>query len=257
MGFTTDGRVVTRGDAVRHRSGNLTDLLSIDLSGPILDSVVTPDGGGYYMLGADGGVFVFGTADPDETALARRLNLPFRSGGSLTASKIEDAQAAYESADSMHSTMLAGANFVLHAAGWMEGGLCTGFEKLVMDADRLGAYQVMLSWLATDENALGRIYTVCDGLDVTWSRYLGDLAAIKGIEELPHADRDELIAAARLHENPEELRGMEGLPTLPLEYINLAGYSNRFDCTRVREELGWRPDFGYEEALEELRAQSG
>ncbi|HBP72131.1 MAG TPA: hypothetical protein DD665_01025, partial [Alphaproteobacteria bacterium] len=41
-------------------------------------------------------------------------------------------QAAYESADSMHSTMMAGANFVLHAAGWLEGGLCTGFEKLVM-----------------------------------------------------------------------------------------------------------------------------
>ncbi|MEL7013422.1 MAG: trimethylamine methyltransferase family protein, partial [Pseudomonadota bacterium] len=72
--------------------------------------------------------------------LARRAGLPLRCGGSLTASKIEDAQAAYESADAMHSTMLAGANFVLHAAGWMEGGLCTGFEKLIMDADRLGSY---------------------------------------------------------------------------------------------------------------------
>ena len=76
--------------------------------------------------------------------LARRVGLPLRCGGSLTASKIEDAQAAYESADSMHSTMLAGANFVLHAAGWMEGGLCTGFEKLIMDADRLGSYQKVL-----------------------------------------------------------------------------------------------------------------
>ncbi|MEM7215035.1 MAG: trimethylamine methyltransferase family protein [Pseudomonadota bacterium] len=76
--------------------------------------------------------------------MARRLGLPLRCGGSLTASKIEDAQAAYESADSMHSTMLAGANFVLHSAGWMEGGLCTGFEKLIMDADRLGSYQKIL-----------------------------------------------------------------------------------------------------------------
>ena len=49
--------------------------------------------------------------------LARRAGLPLRCGGSLTASKVEDAQAAYESADSMHSTMLAGANFVLHSAG--------------------------------------------------------------------------------------------------------------------------------------------
>lgn len=77
--------------------------------------------------------------------MARRLGLPLRCGGSLTASKVEDAQAAYESADSMHSTMLAGANFVLHSAGWLEGGLCTGFEKLIMDADRLGGYQKVLS----------------------------------------------------------------------------------------------------------------
>ena len=82
--------------------------------------------------------------------------LPLRCGGSLTASKIEDAQAAYESADSMHSTMLAGANFVLHAAGWMEGGLCTGFEKLVMDADRLGGYQKLLGGLDTSDEALAR-----------------------------------------------------------------------------------------------------
>lgn len=89
--------------------------------------------------------------------LARRVGLPLRCGGSLTASKIEDAQAAYESADSMHSTMLAGANFVLHAAGWLEGGLCTGFEKLVMDADRLGSYQKLLSsGLDVSDDALAR-----------------------------------------------------------------------------------------------------
>ena len=89
--------------------------------------------------------------------LARRAGLPLRCGGSLTASKIEDAQAAYESADSMHSTMLAGANFVLHSAGWMEGGLCTGFEKLIMDADRLGSYQKVLSQgLDTSDEAFAR-----------------------------------------------------------------------------------------------------
>ena len=86
--------------------------------------------------------------------LARRLGVPLRCGGSLTASKLPDAQAAYESADSMLSTVLGGANFVLHSAGWLEGGLCIGYEKLVLDADRLGAYQVMLSGLPVDENAL-------------------------------------------------------------------------------------------------------
>ena len=88
--------------------------------------------------------------------LARRLGVPLRCGGALTASKLPDAQAAYESADSMLSTALGGANFVLHAAGWLEGGLCTGYEKLVMDADRLGSYQVMLSGLPMDDNALAR-----------------------------------------------------------------------------------------------------
>ena len=89
--------------------------------------------------------------------LARRVGLPLRCGGSLTASKIEDAQAAYESADSMHSTMLAGANYVLQAAGWLEGGLCTGFEKLIMDADRLGGYQKLLGeGFDTSDEALAR-----------------------------------------------------------------------------------------------------
>lgn len=88
--------------------------------------------------------------------LARRLNLPLRCGGSLTSSKLPDAQAAAESADSMLSTILGGANFVLHAAGWLESGLVTGYEKLVMDADRLGAYQVLLNGLPMDENALAR-----------------------------------------------------------------------------------------------------
>ena len=89
--------------------------------------------------------------------MARRLGLPLRCGGSLTASKVEDAQAAYESADSMHSTMLAGSNFTLHSAGWLEGGLATGFEKLIMDADRLGSYQKVLNLgLETDDNAFAR-----------------------------------------------------------------------------------------------------
>lgn len=88
--------------------------------------------------------------------LARRLNLPLRCGGALTASKVPDAQAAAESADSMLSTVLGGANFVLHAAGWLEGGLSTGYEKLVLDADRLGAYEVMLRGFETDDDAVGR-----------------------------------------------------------------------------------------------------
>ncbi len=88
--------------------------------------------------------------------LARRAGLPLRCGGSLTASKIEDAQAAYESADSMHSTVLAGSNYTLHAAGWLEGGLATGFEKLVMDADRLGSYQKVMAGLDVSDDQFAK-----------------------------------------------------------------------------------------------------
>ncbi|MXZ81237.1 MAG: trimethylamine methyltransferase family protein [Gammaproteobacteria bacterium] len=88
--------------------------------------------------------------------LARRLGVPLRCGGSLTASKLPDAQAAAESADSMFSTILAGAHFVLHSAGWLEGGLVTGYEKLVQDADRLAAYQILLGGMPMDENAMAR-----------------------------------------------------------------------------------------------------
>jgi len=98
--------------------------------------------------------------------LARRVGLPLRCGGSLTASKIEDAQAAYESADSMHSTVLAGSNFTLHAAGWLEGGLATGFEKLVMDADRLGSYQKIMQGLDLSEDQLARDAYLSDSENV-------------------------------------------------------------------------------------------
>lgn len=74
--------------------------------------------------------------------LARRVGLPFRSGGQFTSSKTPDAQAAYESAATLLPTMAAGVNFVLHAAGWLEGGLALSYEKLIMDADQLGMMEV-------------------------------------------------------------------------------------------------------------------
>ena len=89
------------------------------------------------------GAPTFGTPEPalvlyTLAACARRLGVPFRSGGSLTASKIPDAPAAYESANTLQPTVLGGVNFVLHAAGWLEGGLTMGYEKFVMDLDQCG-----------------------------------------------------------------------------------------------------------------------
>lgn len=70
--------------------------------------------------------------------MARRYGLPYRSGGNFTASTIPDAQAGYESAGTMWPTVHAKTNFVLHAAGWLEGGLIAGYEKFVLDLELCG-----------------------------------------------------------------------------------------------------------------------
>ena len=84
--------------------------------------------------------------------LARRVGLPFRSGGMFTASKTPDAQAAYESASTIIPAVQGGVNFVLHAAGWIEGGLALSYEKLIMDADQLGMMEILANPIDTSEN---------------------------------------------------------------------------------------------------------
>ena len=103
------------------------------------------------------GAPTFGTPEPAIVlytcaALARRLRVPFRSGGALTASKVPDAQAAYESASTLIPTLMAGVNFVLHAAGWLEGGLAIGYEKFVIDDDQLGMLATFAKGLDLSDN---------------------------------------------------------------------------------------------------------
>lgn len=73
--------------------------------------------------------------------IARHFGLPFRSGGGLNSSQVPDAQAAWESLMTMLPTFLAGANYVMHTAGWLEGGLVSCFEKYVMDVQVLEMLQ--------------------------------------------------------------------------------------------------------------------
>jgi len=80
------------------------------------------------------------------------MNMPFRSGGSLCASKLPDAQAAYESAQTLTPTIMAGTNFVLHSAGWLEGGLSASYEKFMLDFDQLGAMHVLAKGIDMSEN---------------------------------------------------------------------------------------------------------
>ena len=106
------------------------------------------------------GAPTFGTPEPQLVlnvigSLARRLGVPFRSGGGLCASKLPDAQAAFEAANTLQHAMLAGVNFMLHVAGWLEGGLAMGYEKFVMDADQAQMMQVFLGGIDLSENGQG------------------------------------------------------------------------------------------------------
>ena len=86
--------------------------------------------------------------------MARKYHLPFRSGGGLTASKLPDAQAMWEATMGFWPTFLAGTNFVLHAAGWLEAGLVSSYEKFVMDVEVLRMMEVFLKGIPLDEEGL-------------------------------------------------------------------------------------------------------
>ncbi|MEX0846447.1 MAG: trimethylamine methyltransferase family protein [Ilumatobacteraceae bacterium] len=103
----------------------------------------------------------FGTPEPALGSLvvgqlARRVGLPLRCSGAFTSSKTPDGQAMQESAVSMMSALLCGANFILHSAGWLEGGLAMGYEKFMMDLDLCGAAHTYLKGfdLSDDQFAL-------------------------------------------------------------------------------------------------------
>ena len=85
-------------------------------------------------------------------ALARRLGVPFRSGGGFNGAKLPDAQAGYESANTMQATVNASVNFNLHTAGWLEGGLAMSYEKFIIDCDQAGMVRVSVEGIEMNDN---------------------------------------------------------------------------------------------------------
>jgi len=79
---------------------------------------------------------------------------------------VPDAQAAYEAANTLNAGLLAGVNFMLHTAGWLEGGLSMGYEKFVMDADQAGMMAVFANGVDMSDNgqALDAIADVGPGV---------------------------------------------------------------------------------------------
>ena len=155
--------------------GTLTQVLAECLAGIAYSQLIRPGAPvifGCFVTSIDmnSGAPTFGTPEATQILngagqLARRLNLPFRSGGGLCGSKLPDAQAAYETAHTHNAALYGGVNFMLHACGWLEGGLVASFEKFVMDADQLGILHRLAAGVPTDENAqaMGAIAEVGPG----------------------------------------------------------------------------------------------
>ena len=142
--------------------GTLTQVLAEVLAGIAYSQIIKPGAPvifGTFVTSIDmnSGAPTFGTPEASQILygagqLARRMNLPFRSGGGLCGSKLPDAQAAYETANTLNAALLGGVNFMLHSCGWLEGGLVASFEKFIMDADHLGTLQKMGLGVSADEN---------------------------------------------------------------------------------------------------------
>ena len=161
-------------------AGTLTQVLAEVMAGISYSQLVRP--GAPVIFGAfvssidmNSGAPTFGTPEASLVTygagqLARRMGLPFRSAGSFCGSKLPDAQAAYETANSLNMGLLSGVNFMLHACGWLEGGLVSSFEKFVMDADQLGILHRLAEGVSVDAEAqaMGAIREVGPG-----GHYLG------------------------------------------------------------------------------------
>ncbi len=144
-------------------SGALSQHNAEALAGIAFTQVVRPGapvvyGGFTSNVDMQSGAPAFDTPEFMQTAmvtgqLARRYGVPYRSSG-VNAANALDAQAAYESVFSLWGAIMGGAHIVLHAVGWMEGGLRASFEKMILDADLCGMVQTFMNSIDVGPDAL-------------------------------------------------------------------------------------------------------
>ena len=216
--------------------GTLIQVLAEVMAGIAYSQLVKP--GAPMIFGAfvtsidmNSGAPTFGTPEAAQILmgagqLARRMDLPFRSGGALTGAKLPDAQAAYESANTLNAAGMGGVNFMLHACGWLEGGLVASFEKFVIDADQLGVLHRTLAGVDASEEAqaldairevgpgghyLGCAHTETHYRDAFWRTDLLDYRPFETWQEAGAPDTPTL-ASARV---AKLLAGYEAPPMAP------------------------------------------
>lgn len=225
--------------------GTLTQVLAEAMAGIAYSQLVRP--GAPVIFGAfvtsidmNSGAPTFGTPEASQILygagqLARRLGVPYRSGGGFTGSKLPDAQAGYETANTLNAALLAGVNFMLHSCGWLEGGLVASYEKFVMDADQLGALHKMARGVAADADAqamdalrevgpgghfLGCAHTQTHFRDAFWRSDLLDYKPFETWEEEGARDT-QTLATARV---ADRLAGFQAPPIDPAVAEALSAY---------------------------------
>ena len=144
-------------------AGALVEQNAEALAGMVLTQVVRPGapviyGGFTSNVDMQSGAPAFGTPEYMRTAmiggqLARRYGVPYRSSNVIAANAL-DAQAAYESVFSLWGAIMGGVNLLMHGAGWMEGGLHAGYEKMILDAELLGMVEAFLDPVVVDDDTL-------------------------------------------------------------------------------------------------------
>lgn len=133
------------------------------LAGVVLSQIVRP--GVPVMYGSftsnvdmKSGSPAFGTPEFIQAAfgagqLARHIGLPWR-GSAATASNAPDEQSVYEFLNSAWGSVLGGVNVLMHAAGWLEGGLTGSMEKFILDIESLQTFAEIFDPLNSDDAAL-------------------------------------------------------------------------------------------------------
>ncbi len=144
-------------------AGTLAQVLAEAMAGLALVQLINP--GAPCLMGSfastmsmQSGAPTFGTPEAGQLVLAagqlaRRLGVPLHTVGTLSASKLPDAQSQQEATWGLMMSMFAGANLINHATGWLEGGLVTGFEKTMLDADLCGKMMRFFEGIDLSENA--------------------------------------------------------------------------------------------------------
>jgi len=103
--------------------------------------------------------------------------------------------------------------------------------------------------------AVGGTYNVCDEQDVSWRRFMDDMALIGGMPPPPTIPLDAAMAMINANEDPANKVPPKDPALGSMEGLNLVGFDNRIDSSRIRTELGWAPRIDYAQALAEIEQQ--